>query len=387
MIRHINYFLAVLLIFMISCTNRQTNEKYRIVGYIAGFRSFDFNTIDAAKLTHINSAFANIIDGEVRFDTTRIDNAETNSDDIRKLVELKKTNPDLKVLVSVGGWGWSGNFSDAALSDSSRNRFATSAVRFINENRLDGIDLDWEYPNQPGAGNTYRPEDVRNFTLLLKCIREHIDVMARSEGRKEPYLLTIATGGDSVYVANTELGEASKYLDFISIMSYDLHNGLTSQAGHHTNLWLSDLDAPNGDATVRAVNMHIVAGVSPAKLNIGIPFYGRIWRGVEPVNNGLYSEARTTGAGIPYTEVMKALADSAYQRFYDSSAAAPFLWNEKDSIFISYDDEASLAAKMQYVKSAGLGGVMFWEYSEDVDGRLLNAIVKDVWSGRHENVK
>jgi chitinase len=382
MIRHVNYFLAVLLIIMTSCTGRHDTEKYRIVGYIAGFRNFDFTTVDAAKLTHINYAFANIIDGEVSFDTARIDNTLRNSDDIRKLLDLKKVNRDLKVLVSVGGWGWSGNFSDAALSDSSRNRFAASAARFITDNRLDGIDLDWEYPNQPGAGNKYRPEDVHNFTLLLKCIREHIDLLAQKEGRKEPYLLTIASGGDSVYVANTELGEASKYLDFISIMSYDLHNGLTWQSGHHSNLWLSDYDAPNGDATVRAVNMHIEAGVSPAKLNIGIPFYGRIWRGVEPVNHGLYREARTTGAGIPYTEVLKALADPAYRRYYDSSAAAPFLWNAADSVFISYDDETSLAAKMQYVKSAGLGGVMFWEYAEDVDGRLLKEIVKDLWSGK-----
>lgn len=387
MIRYINYFLAGLLIIMTSCTGSHDNEKYRIVGYIAGFRNFDFTTVDASKLTHINYAFANIIDGEVSFDTANIDNTHRNSDDIRKLRDLKKINSELKVLVSVGGWGWSGNFSDAALSDSSRNRFAASAARFITDNRLDGIDLDWEYPNQPGAGNKYRPEDVHNFTLLLKCIREHIDSLAQKEGRKEPYLLTIASGGDSVYIANTELGEASEYLDFISIMSYDLHNGLTWQSGHHTNLWLSDFDALNGDATVRAVRMHIEAGVSPAKLNIGIPFYGRRWIGVEPLNNGLYREARTTGAGIPYTEVLKALADPAYQRFYDSSAAAPFLWNARDSIFISYDDETSLAAKMQYVKTAGLGGVMFWEYAEDVDGRLLNEIVRGLRSGGNAQVK
>jgi chitinase len=384
MIKYFNYFMPVLLAFLVSCNNPSPDKQYRIVGYVAGFRDFDFETIDASKLTHINYAFANIIDGEVRFGSESIDNRARNSDDISKLIDLKKVNPDLKVLVSVGGWGWSGNFSDAALTDSSRNRFAASAAQFIKDYRLDGIDLDWEYPNQPGAGNIYRPEDVHNFTLLLKCVRQYIDALTLQAGRKEPYLLSIATGGDSVYVANTELGEASKYLDFINIMSYDLHNGLTYQSGHHSNLWLSAYDAPNGDATVRAVNMHLEAGVSPAKLNIGIPFYGRIWRGVEPVNNGLYREARTTGAGIPYTEVLKAAADPGYVRLYDSSAAAPYLWNASDSIFISYDDETSIAAKMQYVKSEGLGGVMFWEYAEDVNGRLLNAIVKGLGSGKED---
>jgi chitinase len=113
-----------------------------------------------------------------------------------------------------------------------------------------------------------------------------------------------------------------------------------------------------------------------AKLNIGVPFYGRVWDGVEPVSNGLYREARTTGAGMPYTDVLKALADPSFTRYWDSSAASPFLWNETDSVFISYDDEESLAAKMKYVREKGVGGVMFWEYTEDVDGRLLDAITK-----------
>jgi chitinase len=115
--------------------------------------------------------------------------------------------------------------------------------------------------------------------------------------------------------------------------------------------------------------------VSPSKLNIGVPFYGRIWRGAEPVNNGLYREARTTGQFIPYFDVMKAIADTAFVRIYDSSACSPFLWNERDSVFISYDDEISLAAKMKWVKDMGLAGVMFWEYAEDPDGKLLEIVV------------
>lgn len=375
MIKHAHYFLSVILMVLSSCNNSPGKNEYMVAGYVAGYRNFDFTSIEAAKLTHVNYAFANIIDGEVRFDNQSIDHTERNSDDIKKLTDLKKINPDLKVLVSVGGWGWSGRFSDAALSDSSRSRFALSVAQFIRDYELDGIDIDWEYPNQPGAGNTYRPEDVHNFTLLLECIRKNIDSLAREEKRVKPYLLTIATGGDSVYVANTELGALSHYVDYINIMSYDLHNGLTYQAGHHSNLFVSSSDAPNGDATDRAVKMHIDAGVSRDKLNIGVPFYGRMWRGVEPVNNGLYRMARTTGSGIPYSEVLRALADPAFKRIYDSSACAPFLWNLKDSVFISYDDETSLAAKMQYVRSEKLGGVMFWEYAEDVDGRLLNAIV------------
>lgn len=365
---------SLLLLIVTSCGGGPPQGDYMVVAYVAGFRNFDFSSIDASKLTHINYAFANIIDGEVRFGSEAIDDTEMNVDDLRELSALGKVNPDLKILVSVGGWGWSGNFSDAALTDSSRNRFGASAARFVRDYSLDGIDIDWEYPNHPGAGNTYRPEDVHNFTLLLECVRKHIDSLAMAEGRKDNYLLTIATGASEHYAANTELGPLSEYLDFINIMTYDFHHGGSTQTGHHANLWLSEWDAADGDATDKAVELHLKAGVPPEKLNIGIPFYGRIWRGVEPVNNGLYREAKTTGAGMPYAEVLKALADPAFTRLYDSSAASPFLWNATDSVFISYEDEGSIAARMEYVRSKGLGGVMFWEYTEDVDGMLLKAV-------------
>ena len=366
-------FFLLILIFT-SCGGGPPQGDYMVVAYVAGFRNFDFSSIDASKLTHINYAFANIIDGEVRFGSEAIDDTEMNVDDLRELSALRKVNPGLKILVSVGGWGWSGNFSDAALTDSSRNRFGASAARFVRDYYLDGIDIDWEYPNHPGAGNTYRPEDVHNFTLLLECVRKHIDSLALAEGRSEKYLLTIATGASEHYAANTELGPLSEYLDFINIMTYDFHHGGSTQTGHHANLWLSEWDAADGDATDKAVELHLKAGVPPEKLNIGIPFYGRIWRGVEPVNNGLYREAETTGAGMPYAEVLEALANPAFSRIYDSSAASPFLWNAADSVFISYEDVGSISARMEYIRAKGLGGVMFWEYTEDVDGMLLKAV-------------
>ena len=176
--------LAAGLLCLCSCGRQAAVKEYMIVGYVAGYRGFDMSKIDATKLTHINYAFANIIDGRVEFDTARIDDTGRNIDDISKINDLKRVNPDLKVLVSVGGWGWSGNFSDAALTDSSRTRFSESAAEFILSTGIDGIDLDWEYPNQVGAGNIHRPEDIENFTLLLKAVRLHIDSLSRKQGRE-----------------------------------------------------------------------------------------------------------------------------------------------------------------------------------------------------------
>ena len=168
-------------------------QKYMCVAYVAGYRDFDFTTIDVSGITHINYAFGNIRDGEAVFDTTKIDGKNLTPDDIVKLNSLKSKNPHLKVLVSIGGWSWSKGFSDAALTEESRLKFAKSCAKFVKDYKLDGIDLDWEYPNQVGAGNTHRPEDVQNFTLMLKGVREQLDLMAAKEGKGKHYLLAIAT--------------------------------------------------------------------------------------------------------------------------------------------------------------------------------------------------
>ena len=218
----------------------EDGTAYKVVGYVAGYRDMDFKTIAAGKLTHINYAFANVIDGKVAFGTpeTMIDDTELNANDLVELQDLKEMNPQLKILVSVGGWTWSGNFSDAALTEDSRKKFAASAVAFLKKYHLDGIDIDWEYPGQVGAGNTFRKEDKENFTLLLKEVRQHLDEQSKLDGRtgNEMYLLTIASGADTAYFEHTNLGEAHQYLDFINIMSYDFHNGLHRLTGHHANL-------------------------------------------------------------------------------------------------------------------------------------------------------
>jgi len=379
---HLSFMVFLtLVIFLQGCRSgsKQVSDekKYMVVAYVAGYRDFDFTSIDVSGITHINYAFANIRDGEVVFDTTKIDGKNLTPLDIAKLNSLKSKNPDLKVLVSVGGWTWSGGFSDAALTGESRARFAQSCADFIKTHHLDGIDLDWEYPNQPGAGNIHRPEDVRNFTLMLKAVREAIDQMAATEGRETPYLLAIATGADEEYVRNTELGEIHKYLDFLNIMTYDFYNGWHSVTGHHSNFQPSSRPELDKNSVIQAVDLHIQAGFPVEKINLGIPFYGRIWKGVQ--SNGdevLFSEAETVGMGIDYVDFYHQIDSGGYTRFWDDSAKAPYLWNPAEKVFISYEDEQSIELKVNYLKKKGLAGVMFWEYSADHESRLLNSVIK-----------
>ena len=370
--------LAVILVISAGCGSFSTHrgKKYNVVAYVAGYRDFDFSTIQAAKITHINYAFANVIGGQVHFDT-RIDNTPLKKDDIVKLHALKKINPDLKVLVSVGGWTWSGNFSDAALTEQSRRKFAVSAAAFVETYNLDGIDIDWEYPNQPGADNIHRPEDVWNFTLLLQAVRRELDRLSARRKSGKHYLLTIATGANQRYVENTELGELQRYLDFLNIMTYDFYHGGDHRTGHHSNFRPSSWPDRDKNNVMNAVDLHVKAGVPPRKIHLGIPFYGRKWTAVRSTENqGLFQEAESVGSIIFYHQIVPCLQDASYQQRWDEAAQAPYLWNPEEATFISYENARSMAAKIQYLKEKGLGGVMFWEYSDDHNGELLDALDK-----------
>jgi len=322
----------------------KAGKKYMVVAYVAGYREFDFSTIDVSGITHINYAFANIREGKVVFDTTKIDGVVPNAGDIEELNSLKKNNPDLKVLVSVGGWTWSGGFSDAELTEESRTKFAKSCAAFVKEYQLDGIDLDWEYPNQPGAGNIHRPEDVQNFTLMLKVVREELDSLAENEAKGNHYLLAIATGTDEAYVKNTELGELHKYIDFLNIMTYDFYNGWHNVNGHHSNYLSSDQPEMDKNSVVNAVEMHVNAGFPVEKINLGIPFYGRIWKGVNAESDQiLFNKAETVGMGIDYIDFYQNINANGFTRYWDETAKAPYLWNPGEKTFISYEDEESIS--------------------------------------------
>ncbi len=354
----------------------ERKNKYRVVAYVAGYRSFDFSTIDASRLTHINYAFVNIRGGEVIFDTTKIDGKALTTKDLVKLNDLKKANPELQILASAGGWSWSGGFSDAALTPESRKKFAESCFRLVQRYKLDGIDLDWEYPNQSGAGNTFRPDDVHNFTLMLKAVREELDQKAKADGSGKHYLLTIATGADQIYVQNTELGQIQAYVDFVNIMTYDFYNGWHKTTGHHSNYLPSAHPELDQNSAVNAVDLHLKAGVPANKINLGIPLYGRKWEGVTPSGDQvLFQKAETVGMGIDYVNFAADINQNGYKRFWDDMAKAPYLWNAEKRIFISYEDAQSIQCKMEYLKNKGLAGVMFWEYCADRNNELQKAII------------
>lgn len=368
------YTLIASMLLFFSCApnagvEEYENKSYHIIGYVAGWHTINPKRIPAEKLTHINYAFANVAKGIV---TNMEGSASRDSVNFLILQGLKNRNPDLKVLVSIGGWTHSKGFSDAVLTKESRKKLTASGIDFLLKYQLDGLDFDWEYPALQGDNNVVRQEDKENFVAMLKSFREALDSLGSIHNKH--YLSTIASGGFRGYLEVNDLAEAQKYLDFINIMAYDFYTGGDQITGHHANLFPNGAKGRSAQTTVEE---HIEFGVPAEKIVLGVPFYGRMWKGVSSEDNGLF-QAGKYEKGLPYQQIFALSKSSAYSRFWDFKAGAPYLFSLKDSTWITYEDPESLALKMKFVKEKGLAGAMFWEMSEDNTGALLQTICKEL---------
>ncbi|MFC5864434.1 glycoside hydrolase family 18 protein [Acidicapsa dinghuensis] len=331
--------------------------------------------IDGKSLTRINYAFANIQDGRI------VTGFSQDAANFKVLESLKEQNKSLTVLISVGGWLWSGGFSDACLTAASRETFVQSVMEFLRKYDLDGLDIDWEYPGLPGAGHTFRAEDKQNFTLLLRELRVRFNAeTARTHKR---LYLTIAAGSSEDFLAHTEMDKAQAYLDTVNLMAYDYYEASSDAVtGNHAPLFTDPADPKkaSGNASVLAFEK---AGVPAGKIVLGMPFYGRMWGDVVSQNHGLFQPGKDIpNAYAPYSAISTTMLDKGYTRYWDAKSSVPFLYNADKHIFVSYEDPESAAAKCAYVKAHHLGGVMFWDYESDPSGTLLHAIRKALDGGK-----
>lgn len=324
--------------------------------------------VAAKKLTRINFAFANIVQGRI------VEGDPSDAANLATLVGLKKVNPDLTVLVSVGGWLWSGWFSDASLTAASRAIFIDSVTAFITRYNLDGLDIDWEYPGMAGAaGNVFRPEDKQNYTLLLKELRERFRKMQKPLHRH--LYITIAAGASSEFLDHTEMDKVQKYVDTVNLMAYDYYEpGDDKITGNHAPLYVDPAD-PKGISADKSVKEFEAAGVPADKIVLGVPFYGHVWGHVAATGNGLFQPGEPVpNAYSTYGKLTQDITSQGFTRYWDAKASVPYLYNPQKQIFVSYEDPESLALKCKYVIDHNLAGIMFWEYGSDPSGKLLDAI-------------
>lgn len=374
-----------------SCKSPSETKKdspIAIMAYYVPEKDFRPEELPLHQLTHIIVSFTNIIDGEMKFRN------DTNKEKLRALVAQREKHPHLKIMIACGGWGADG-FSDMVHSIKNLRKFVQSVVDFNEEFKLDGLDIDWEYPAIPAAGTKARPTDKQSFTVLMRELRKALNTLDREQ------TLTFASAGWKPYYDNVELLEVMKYVDYMNIMTYDQIGSSSPYTGHHTPLGLiTEADIKGTPAwdymdqhreaiekrgltfdprsTERIVNFCIDQGVSPRKIVIGSAFYSRAWNGVPPKNNGLYQNNSGKPIGTnTYKQIREEFEpDSTYKRYWDPIAQAPYLYNKSDSIFISYDDTVSVRKKTEYAINQKLGGMMFWQLGNDTKDpdNLLKAI-------------
>jgi chitinase len=408
--------LPMLAVIQLACAGAAHASPYLSVGYFNGGGDVtagpggDIDKLDVRQITHLNYSFGLIYNDEKGETNAALkDGAKLHQiwlspkvmSDLEKVPELRKQNPDLKVLLSVGGWGARG-FSGAAASPESRAVFIKSAQAVIKQYGLDGIDLDWEYPINGAWGLVDATKaDRDNFTALLNELRQAL-------GKEK--LLTIAVGANVQSPKEwVDVKAIAPALDYINLMTYDMAYGTQyfNSNLYDSKKWPTVAAADKYSASF-VVDNYIAAGLKPAQMNLGIGFYGRVpKRAVEPGVDWDKPDAAKNPVTQPYfTAVEKAvfqslgldLAKDTYFKYndlvsrllndpqkrfterWDDDAKVPYLTMKsaegKDLFAISYENPKSVAIKAEYIKSKGLGGAMFWEYGADDNNQLAKQLAE-----------
>lgn len=448
--------LIYLALHQVNAQNTYTNYipcNKRIIGYYASWSerpdkgNYTVHKIPWAKLTHLNYAFAAVGSNNkiILTDSAAAilntypgqNTALTYNGQFNLIHGYKQQYPHIKTLISIGGWTQSGGFYSMSATAPGREVFANSCVAFLKKYSFDGIDIDWEYPTSAqGAIHpldellyyaTYGANAFDNYKLLLKRLREKLDSAGLADNRK--YLLSIAAPASSWTLGGMKLSEHCKYIDYLNIMSYDLHGAWNHFVGPQSAVYASNSDPETSMLDQPTLNIdwavkYYSGSIHPSKINVGVPYYSRGWTQVSGGINGLwgtspqqnhtyvyqhngttYTKTQSIGKGAggidgiwndpapepdaganPLWHVLNLLANpgtatynylqggplsgsqtnlNGYQRFFDNTTKTVWAWNAGKQTFLTYEDTASLHHKLDYIVNRGIGGMMFWELSGD----------------------
>jgi chitinase len=353
----------ILLGFLLATTAPPKKEKdFAVIAYYAG-NGQNLEQYNWEEITHVIYSFCHLRGQELA-----VDNAK-DSITIRNLVALKKQHKHLKVMLSLGGWGGCKTCSPVFATEEGREVFARSVKKLSKTYKTDGLDLDWEYPGIEGVpGHPYMAEDKQNFTLLVEQLRKQM-------GKKA--ILSFAAGGfDKYFDHSIEWEKVMPLVDYVNLMSYDLVGGYSKVTGHHTPLYSNGDQASSGDHGVKYL---LDLGVPAEKIIIGAAFYGRSWSGVKNENNGLY-QSGTFKSFIPHHQFEKALtAEKGFVFYRDPVSKAPYAYSAELQEFATFDDPESIKLKTKYALEQKLGGIMFWQLTDDrKEGGMLHAITEGI---------
>ncbi|KAF7728391.1 hypothetical protein EC973_006199 [Apophysomyces ossiformis] len=357
-------------------------------------RSYPDN-IAWSKLDHINYAFGiPNQDGQV--------NGFTDSQLQKAVGDAHKNNRTISL--SVGGWTGSLYFSDLVISDSARDKFTDTLVNLVKKYNLDGIDIDWEYPNSENglSCNKNNAQDTKNYLSFLQLLRKKFDTQFKGEHK----LLSLAA---ATAPFNNENGDPSDtldkgwgtVLDAVNLMVYDVSGNWNPDTGANAPLYSGDdTDAVSGD---HAVKLWTNAGVPADRIVFGVPFYGYttlvttaatanrfavpIDKSQPQIQGDKYDSMGTSpcpndkpsySGEFEWRSVVALNItnnQNGWTTFWNQASQTPYAYKASKKQFLSFDNPRSLEAKVNYVNQHGLGGMMIWSLEMDDESHtLLNSL-------------
>nr|AIG55712.1 secreted protein [Thraustotheca clavata] len=357
-------------------------------------RNYNIFDLDWSRITHINYAFGKpASDGSVGVYDSWAATDKRYSDDswndsgsnvygsFGQGHKMKKKFRNTKFGLSIGGWTLSDQFSGFASTEAGRTKFAQSSVQLMLDLGLDFIDIDWEYPVEGGNDSPpvpHRPDDMKNFVLLLKAIRAEFSKLSF-----KPELSVASPAGPTNY-RHWDFAAVCEQLDHINIMTYDFAGSWGNYTDHHANLY-EDPNHPAGAkySAHNAMQDYIKGGCPSNKIVMGIPAYGRSFEGTK----GIYQSFTppTAGSWVSGNDGKgvwdyKALPRSGATEYFDEKLGAAYSYDPTAQVFTSYESPKSLAMKLDYIKKYNLGGTMFWSGDADAQAGSSRSLITQVYN-------
>ncbi|HEU4551687.1 MAG TPA: glycosyl hydrolase family 18 protein [Chitinophaga sp.] len=294
----------------------------------------------------------------------------------------------VKVMASIGGWSMCKHYPEVAGDATKRAKFVADCQKLMSMG-FDGIDFDWEYPNDPGMNiEHYSQADYTNFAILVEAVRAAI-------GPNK--LISAAFSAVPSKLQGFPWSRLNNSMNYFNMMTYDYNGGWSNKAGHNAPLY----DYPGAeysgfslDATVKGLRQ---LGANMSKVNLGAPFYGRgvITSGPAALNGATTKRAETVqpdgpiqtcadytnwakdlwDGTPPYSYILQATgAGSGWTEYWDDVAKVPY--KTKGNYFLSYDNERSIGEKAQYIVNNGLAGVIVWQVFGDMTDMTSSTVAK-----------
>lgn len=329
-------------------------------------RKYAPSAVPASELTHILYAFADVnpdtgeciltdlwADEQLHYAGDSWNDTGNNLyGNFKQFLLMKKQHRALKLMLSIGGWSFGPHFAPMASDPKKRAKFVSTAITILENDGLDGLDIDWEYPANAAQAS--------NFTSLLKELRAGLTAHAAKKKDKVPYLLSVAAPcGPDVYKV-LEVSKMDQYLDFWNLMAYDFAGSWSPVTGHQANLWNIKGKAPSADD---AVNFYMKNGVVSHKIVLGIPLYGRGFENTDGPGQPFNGTGQGTWEAGNWD--YKFLPIKGAKEMINAKIGASWSYDSSKREFISYDTPQNVLAKCQYIVQKRLRGAMFWELSGD----------------------